>query len=96
MEEYLAKRGVQLIIPHSPDLVLADFFLFPKLEKKLAGATMTPKEFMKERLQLLREEELPVPSQDGRSAVRSASASAAAMSRSQKKQTPFCPRSFGF
>jgi hypothetical protein len=29
-------------------MALADYFLFPKLKNVLAGATMTPEEFMKE------------------------------------------------
>jgi hypothetical protein len=34
--------------PYSPDLAPANFFLFPKLKKELAGHTMTQEEFKKE------------------------------------------------
>ena len=50
VQEFLAKKGIKLLShpPYSPDLAPADFFLFPKLKKELAGFTMTQEEFKKE------------------------------------------------
>jgi histone-lysine N-methyltransferase SETMAR len=50
VQEFLAKKGIKLLShpPYSPDLAPADFFLFPKLKKELAGFTMTQAEFKKE------------------------------------------------
>ena len=43
VQEFVAKKSVQLINhpPYSPDLALADLFLFPKIKTDLAGNTMT-------------------------------------------------------
>jgi hypothetical protein len=35
-------------LPYSPDLAPADFFLFPKVKKELAGLTLTKETFKKE------------------------------------------------
>ena len=44
------KKRIKLLShpPYSPDLAPADFFLFPKLKKELAGITMTQEKFKKE------------------------------------------------
>jgi hypothetical protein len=44
------KKNIKLLShpPYSPDLAPADYFLFPKLKKELAGITMTHEEFKKE------------------------------------------------
>jgi hypothetical protein len=44
------KKRIKLLShpPYSFDLAPADFFLFPKLKKKLAGITMTQERFKKE------------------------------------------------
>jgi len=48
--EFLAKKRIKLLShpPYSPDLTPADYFLFPKLKKELAGFSMTQEEFKKE------------------------------------------------
>jgi histone-lysine N-methyltransferase SETMAR len=45
--DWLAARRVKLIEhpPYSPDLAPADFFLFPKVKKELAGLTLTRESF---------------------------------------------------
>lgn len=50
VQNWLAARGVQVLPhpPYSPDLAPADFFLFPKLKKELAGRRLTAKTFKKE------------------------------------------------
>jgi hypothetical protein len=50
VQEFLAKKVIKLLShpPYSPDLAPADFFLFSKLKKELAGHTMTQEEFKKE------------------------------------------------
>jgi hypothetical protein len=50
VKEFLAKKNIKLLShpPYSPDLAPADYFLFPKLKKELAGNTMTQEEFKKE------------------------------------------------
>jgi histone-lysine N-methyltransferase SETMAR len=50
VQEFLTKKEVKLLShpPYSPDLAPADFFLFPKLKKELAGHTMSQEEFKKE------------------------------------------------
>ncbi len=50
VQEFLAKKRIKLLShpPYSPDLTPADYFLFPKLKKELAGITMTQEEFKKE------------------------------------------------
>jgi hypothetical protein len=50
IHEFLAKKRIKLLShpPYSPDLTPADYFLFPKLKKELAGFTMTQEEFKKE------------------------------------------------
>ena len=47
VRDFLTKNNIQLLDhpPYSPDLAPADFFLFPKLKKELAGITMTQEEF---------------------------------------------------
>jgi len=49
VRDFLAKNHIQLLEhpPYSPDLAPADFFLFPKLKRELAGITMTQEEFKK-------------------------------------------------
>ena len=44
------KKRIKLLShpPYSSDLTPADYFLFPKLKKELAGITMTKKKFKKE------------------------------------------------
>jgi hypothetical protein len=41
------KKNIKLLFHpcYSPDLALADYFLFSKLKKELAGITMTQEEF---------------------------------------------------
>jgi hypothetical protein len=46
VQEFLAKKRIKLLShppppPYSSDLAPADYFLFPKLKKELAGITMT-------------------------------------------------------
>ncbi len=50
VKEFLAKKtsNCSPTPPYSPDLAPADYFLFPKLKKELAGNTMTQEEFKKE------------------------------------------------
>jgi hypothetical protein len=51
VQEFLAKKKVQTLLSHPPysfDLAPADYFLFPKLKKELAGITMTQEKFKKE------------------------------------------------
>jgi hypothetical protein len=50
IHELLAKKRIKLLShpPYSPDLTPADYFLFPKLKKEMAGFTMTQEEFQKE------------------------------------------------
>jgi hypothetical protein len=50
IHDFLAKKSIKLLSnpPFSPDLIPADYFLFPKLKKELAGFTMTQEEFKKE------------------------------------------------
>ena len=50
IHEFLAKKRIKLLSnpPFSPNLIPADYFLFPKLKKELAGFTMTQEEFKKE------------------------------------------------
>ena len=50
VQEFLAKKRIKLLShpPYSPDLAPADYFLFPKLKKELAGITMTQEKFKKE------------------------------------------------
>jgi histone-lysine N-methyltransferase SETMAR len=45
----LRKKNITLLShpPYSPDLAPADYFLFPKLKKELAGNTMTQEDFKK-------------------------------------------------
>ena len=49
MQDWIAARGVQMIRhpPYLPDLVPADFFLFPTVKKELAGPALTPGTFKK-------------------------------------------------
>jgi hypothetical protein len=48
--DWLATRCVNMIehLPYSLDLADADFFLFPKVKKELAGLTLTRETFKKE------------------------------------------------
>jgi hypothetical protein len=48
--DWLAARDVKLIEhpPYSPDLALADYFLFPRVKRELAGLTLTQETFKKE------------------------------------------------
>jgi len=50
VQEFLAKKRIKLLShpPYLPDLAPADYFLFPKLKKELAGITMTQEKFKKE------------------------------------------------
>ena len=50
IHEFMAKKSIKLLshTPYSPDLTPADYFLFPKLKKELAGFSMTQEEFKKE------------------------------------------------
>jgi hypothetical protein len=50
VQDYLTKKGVKVIEhpPYSFDLAAADFFLFPKLKKELAGISLAPGDFRKE------------------------------------------------
>jgi histone-lysine N-methyltransferase SETMAR len=50
IHEFLAKKRIKLLSypPYSPDFIPANYFLFPKLKKELAGFTMTQEEFKKE------------------------------------------------
>ncbi len=57
VQEFLAKKSIKPLLSHppdSPDLAPADYFLFPKLKKELAGITMTQEEFKKEGEGILR------------------------------------------
>ncbi len=46
----MAARQFKVIVhlPYSPDLAPADFFLFPKVMRELAGLTLTKETFKKE------------------------------------------------
>jgi histone-lysine N-methyltransferase SETMAR len=48
--DWMAARQFKVIKhpPYSPDLALADFFLFPKVKRELAGLTLTKYTFKKE------------------------------------------------
>jgi histone-lysine N-methyltransferase SETMAR len=48
--DWLAARCVKMIEhpPYSPDLAPADFFLFPKVKKELAGLTLMRESFKKD------------------------------------------------
>jgi hypothetical protein len=48
--DWMAARQFQVIEhpPYSPDLTPADFFLFPKVMRKLAGLTLTKETFKKD------------------------------------------------
>jgi histone-lysine N-methyltransferase SETMAR len=48
--DWLAARSVKMIEhpPYLPDLAPADFFLFPKVKKELAGLTLTRESFKKD------------------------------------------------
>ena len=48
--DYLAKYGNKMIKhpPYLPDLVCADYFLFPKVKSALAGMYLTQETFKKE------------------------------------------------
>jgi hypothetical protein len=51
VQEFLAKKRIKLLShlpPYSSDLAQADYFLFPKLKKELAGITMTQEKVKKE------------------------------------------------
>ncbi len=50
IHEFLATKSIKLLSnpPFSPDLIPADYYLFPKLKNELAGSTMTQEEFKKE------------------------------------------------
>ncbi len=47
IHKFLAKKRNKLLShpPYSPDLIPADYFLFPKLKKELTGFTITQEEF---------------------------------------------------
>ena len=47
VKNWLAAGGVQMLEhpPYSPDLAPADFFLFPKLKKELAGRHLSKDDF---------------------------------------------------
>jgi histone-lysine N-methyltransferase SETMAR len=51
VQEFLANNKDQTALPPPPpysfDLAPADYFLFPKLKKELAGITMTQEKFKK-------------------------------------------------
>ncbi len=46
----MAARDIKLIehLPYSPDLAPANFFMFPKVKRELAGLTLTRDMFKKE------------------------------------------------
>ncbi len=48
--DWLVARRIQLLmhLPNTPDLTPANFFLFPKVKKELAGLTLTRETFKKE------------------------------------------------
>ena len=48
--DWLAARHIQVLEhpPYSPDLAPADFFLFPRVKRELAGLTLTQQTFKKE------------------------------------------------
>jgi histone-lysine N-methyltransferase SETMAR len=50
LTNWLAARDIKLIEhpPYSPDLVPADYFLFPRVKRELAGLTLTQDTFKKE------------------------------------------------
>jgi histone-lysine N-methyltransferase SETMAR len=50
VKDWMAARQFKVIehLPYSPDLAPADFFLFPKVKRELAGLTLTKKTFKKE------------------------------------------------
>ncbi len=50
VKDWMAARQFKVIEhpPYSPDLAPADFFLFPKVKRELAGLTLTKETFKKE------------------------------------------------
>ena len=50
VKDWMAAKQLQVIEhpPYSPDLAPADFFLFPKIKKQLAGKTLTQESLKKE------------------------------------------------
>jgi histone-lysine N-methyltransferase SETMAR len=48
--DWMTARHIQLLkhLPYLPDLTPADFFLFPKVKKELAGLTLARETFKKE------------------------------------------------
>jgi hypothetical protein len=50
VKDWMAARQFKVIehLPYSPDLAPADFFLFPKVKRELAGLTLTKETFKKE------------------------------------------------
>jgi hypothetical protein len=50
VKDWMAARQFKVIEhpPYSPDLAPADFFLFPKVKRELAGLTLTKQTFKKE------------------------------------------------
>jgi hypothetical protein len=80
--DFMAARGIKLIQhpPYSPDLAPADYFLFPRIKKELAGLTMTQDTFKKlweGPSRVSRRRTSPKHSGDGISATKSAFRSAA-------------------
>ncbi len=50
VKDWMAARQFKVVehLPYSPDLALANFFLFPKVKRELAGLTLTKETFKKE------------------------------------------------
>ncbi len=92
--DFMAARGIKLIEhpPFSPDLAPADYFLFPRIKKELAGFTMTQDTFKKSwegAAKSLRRRTSLKRSGKGISATKSAFRSAADMLR--KARNTNCP-----
>jgi hypothetical protein len=97
--DWLAARDIKLIEhpPYLPDLAPADYFLFPRVKRELAGLTLTQDTFKKEwegAVQISRRRTLPRHSGDGFRAMRSVLRSAADTLRKAKNKN--CPNYYCF
>jgi hypothetical protein len=77
---WMAAKQFQVLehLPYSPDLALADFFLFPEVKKELACLTLTKETFKKEwegAARTLKGADSPQPSDAGMSAAKNVSTS---------------------
>jgi hypothetical protein len=93
--DWMGARDIKLIehLPYSPDLALADFFLFPKVKRGLASLTLTQDTF-KSLCEVSMRRTSPRHFGDGFSAMRSVLRSAADTLRKAKNTN--CPNYYFF